>query len=350
MKIALDATPLIEPTGGVRRYTVELAQALSASFPEDEIWLISDQRIDANLPELRNARLGLGPQSAFGRKWWLWGLGRELSRIDADVFHGVDFSVPYLPARPSVMTVHDLSPWREETAAAASERVRRRTPLLIGLGAATMVITPTHAVRHEVIDRFRIHPDRVVAIHLAAPDWFRPAALPKGAPYFLYAGTIERRKNIGVLIDAWRELSRTQPVELWLAGRIRDGFEIRAEPGLRLIGLVEDERLPELYSGAVACLYPSLYEGFGLPVLEAMQCGAMVIASRDPAITEVAANAARQADARDPGAWLGAMRAALDHEIRCSCQKQSINRAAQFSWERTARLTREVYEEARRRF
>jgi glycosyltransferase involved in cell wall biosynthesis len=213
-----------------------------------------------------------------------------------------------------------------------------------------MVITPTHAVRHEVIDRFRIHPDRVVAIHLAAPDWFRPAALPKGAPYFLYAGTIERRKNIGVLIDAWRELSRTQPVELWLAGRIRDGFEIRAEPGLRLIGLVEDERLPELYSGAVACLYPSLYEGFGLPVLEAMQCGAMVIASRDPAITEVAANAARQADARDPGAWLGAMRAALDHEIRCSCQKQSINRAAQFSWERTARLTREVYEEARRRF
>jgi len=350
MKIALDATPLIEPTGGVRRYTTELAQALSAAFPEDEIWLISDQRIDSSLPELRNARVGLGPQSAFGRKWWLWGLGRELSRVDADIFHGVDFSVPYLPARPSVMTVHDLSPWRAESATAASERVRRRAPVLMGLGAATMVITPTQAIRKEVIDRFRIHPDRVVAIHLAAPDWFRPAAAPEGQPYFLYAGTIEPRKNIGVLIEAWRELSRTQPVELWLAGRVRDGFHAPSEPGLHLIGAVEDQRLPELYSGAVACLYPSLYEGFGLPVLEAMQCGAMVIASRDPAITEVAGDAASQADARDPKAWLEAMRAALDHEIRCSCQKRSLNRAAEFSWERTARLTREVYEEARRRF
>src|SRR5689334_21542794 len=141
MKIALDATPLIEPTGGVRRYTAELAQALSIAFPEDEIWLISDQQVDAYLPELRNAHLVLRPQSAIGRKWWLWGIGRELSRIGADVFHGVDFSVPYLPARPSVMTVHDLSPWREETASAASTRVRRRAPVLIGLGAATMVIT-----------------------------------------------------------------------------------------------------------------------------------------------------------------------------------------------------------------
>lgn len=350
MKIALDATPLIEPTGGVRRYTTELAQALSGSFPEDEIWLLSDQRIDANLPELRNARLGLGPQSAFGRRWWLWGLGRELSRIGADVFHGVDFSVPYLPARPSVMTVHDLSPWRQETATAASRRVRRRAPLLIGLGAATIVITPTQAIRNEVIDSFRIHPDRVAAIHLAASDWFRPTKPPTSAPYFLYAGALEPRKNIGIVIEAWRELTRTQPVELWLAGRVRGGFKAPAEPGLHLIGAVEDKRLPELYSGAVACLYPSLYEGFGLPVLEAMQCGAMVIASRDRAITEVAANAASQADARDPRAWLEAMRAALDPEIRRSFQKRSLNRAAEFSWNRTARLTREVYEEARRRF
>jgi glycosyltransferase involved in cell wall biosynthesis len=352
MRIALDATALTEPTGGVRRYTEELARALSACYPDDEIWLISDQLFDTDLFRLPNVRRGLGPQSAFARKWWLWGIRRELSRIGADVFHGVDFSVPYLPLRPSVMTVHDLSPWREETVGSTSHRVRRRAPVLIGLGAATMVITPTHAIRDEVIGRFRVHPDRVVAIPLAAAERFQPVpASSEAGPFFLYVGTIEPRKNIAVLIDAWRELRRTESIELWLAGRVRNGFEPpRDAPGLRMLGAVEDEMLPELYSRAVACIYPSIYEGFGLPVLEAMQCGAMVIASRDPAITEVAGGAAAQVDAGDIAGWVQAMRAALDPDTRCRWRRRSLERAAQFSWERTAHLTHDVYEEARRRF
>jgi len=118
-----------------------------------------------------------------------------------------------------------------------------------------------------------------------------------------------------------------------------------------VIGEVPEEDLPGWHSGAVACLYPSLYEGFGLPVLEAMQCGALVIASRDPAVSEVAGNAAVLLDARDPGSWVAAMNAAaLQPEQMEVRRSKALQRAKLFSWERTARLTRDVYLEAVRCF
>ena len=129
----------------------------------------------------------------------------------------------------------------------------------------------------------------------------------------MYVGTLEPRKNIGLILDLWRELRREHPIDLVLVGRRRADFpEIPAEPGLRLAGLTPEEDLPALYSGAVACLYPSYYEGFGLPVLEAMQCGALVIASRDPAILEVAGDGAILLDVRDRGPWMEALRLAVD--------------------------------------
>jgi glycosyltransferase involved in cell wall biosynthesis len=116
-------------------------------------------------------------------------------------------------------------------------------------------------------------------------------------------------------------------------------------------GEVADEDLAALYSGAVACCYPSLYEGFGLPVLEAMQCGAAVIVSTDPAVRETAGGAAMQADARDVRAWKEAMTALLARpELRAAWQERARARAREFSWARTARLTREAYAEAIRRF
>jgi glycosyltransferase involved in cell wall biosynthesis len=352
MRIAIDATPLTAPTGGVRRYTEELVRALAACFPEDVLYLVSDQPFETALLSLPNVRRGSGPRSRLERKWWLWGLGRELARIGGEVFHGVDFSVPYLPLNASVMTLHDLSPWREVDAAATSERVRRRTPVLIGLQLTTMMITHTRAVRAAAIEHFRIHPDRIVSIPLAASDRFRPVAASESLPpYFLYVGTLEARKNISVIIDAWRELRRSANVELWLAGRAREGFPAPAgQDGLRVLGAVDDERLPELYSGALACVYPSTYEGFGLPVLEAMQCGSLVITSRDPAVCEVSGGAAVQVDANDGRGWVQAMASALEPAVRQEWSRRALARAAEFSWERTARLTHEIYEQARRRF
>jgi glycosyltransferase involved in cell wall biosynthesis len=340
---ALDATPLTVPTGGVRRYTCELARALAAHYTEDQYWLLSDQSFVMPAPVSVNLHKGDGPRTAAERRWWLWGLEREMIRHGVEVFHGTDFSVPYLSRRPSVITVHDLSPW---LGGEASGRVRRRVPVLLRARIPTMIVTPSEAVRRAAISRFRLDSGRVVATPLAASIHFHPVEAPPPArPYFLFVGTLEPRKNIARLIEAWREVRKSEDVDLVLAGRSRDNFAVpAAEPGLRVLGAVREEDLPALYAGAIAFVYPSLYEGFGLPVLEAMQCGVTVITSRDPAIMEVSDGAAVHVDATDVRALAEAMRA------RPARREESLRRAAQFSWSKTAQKTREVYDDAVRFF
>src|ERR1700688_206386 len=138
MKIALDASPLAIPSGGVRRYTEELSRALAENFSEDEFWLLSDQRFEPPVPEHPNLKVGREPRNLLERRWWLWGLQGEISRLGIDVFHGTDFGVPYLPVRPSVMTLHDLSPWMDPGWHSEADRIRKRTPMLLRLGLATM--------------------------------------------------------------------------------------------------------------------------------------------------------------------------------------------------------------------
>lgn len=341
MIAALDATPLTVPTGGVKRYTTELARALAVGYPDDQYWLISDQKFKMPEPLLQNLHKGDGPHSAAERRWWLWGINREMMHRAVEVFHGTDFSVPYLSRRPSVMTLHDLSPWLGTD---ASARVRRRVPVLLRAGIPAMVITPSEAVRRATIARFRLDQERVVAVPEAASSHFRPIkTAPAERPYFLFVGTLEPRKNVVRVIEAWKEVRKTQEVDLVLAGRLREDFAApHPQEGMKVLGAVPDEDLPALYSGAVAVVYPSLYEGFGLPVLEAMQCGATVITSRDPAIMEVSGGAAVHVEATDVRALAEAM---LARPVR---REESLKRAAQFSWSATARKTREVYDAARR--
>jgi len=345
MRIAIEAAPLTLSSGGLLRYTTELSLALARCFPEDEIFLVSDQPFAMPAASPPNLRRGGTPSNAAERRWWLWGLNRELARLGADVIHGPDFAVPYLSRRPSVLSLHDLSPWMDPGWHHAATRVKRRTPALLEWGIATMVVTHTEHVRKQAIERFRLHPDRVVAIAPGAAHWFCPLDTDPPAPYFLFVGTLEPRKNVPALIEAWRAVRRECPIDLILAGRRRDDFPpLAEEPGLRWLGEVADDDLPRLYSGASAFVYPSLYEGFGLPVLEAMQCGAPVIVSR--ALAEVAADAAIYADT--PRELAAAMRAVASRPA--DWRARSLARAATFSWDRTARQTREVYLEAGRRF
>jgi alpha-1,3-rhamnosyl/mannosyltransferase len=217
------------------------------------------------------------------------------------------------------------------------------------MGVATMVITPGERVRKQAIGRFRLRPDRVIAIPEAAAPWFRPAEpFVHGKRYFLFVGTIEPRKNVTAMIDAWREVRRDLDIDLLIAGRTRaDAPPLASEPGLRLMGEVADDSLRALYSGALAVVYPSLYEGFGLPVLEAMQCGAVVIASK--AVEEVGGNAVVYAD--DSSELARAMREiASSVERLAELRSRSLAHARLFTWDRTARQTYEVYREARKRF
>jgi len=352
MKIALDATPLTEPSGGARRYTEELTRALCDTFAADQFVWLSDRSFTLSLGR-PNLRAGQGARNMLERRWWSWGLQGQISRLGIELFHGTDFAVPYLPLRPSVMTLHDLSPWLDPAWHSTAGRIRQRTPMLLRLGLAAMVITPSEAVRRAAIERFHLPADRVVAVPHAAGAGFRPVELAQAdPPYLLYVGTLEPRKNIGLILDLWRELRREQAVDLVLAGRRRADFPVIAsEPGLQVLGYTADEALPALYSGAIACLYPSYYEGFGLPVLEAMQCGALVIASRDPAIMEVAGDGAILLDVRDRAAWMDALRPALTQPERMrAIREKALLKAGEFSWTETAKRTRAVYDQAAERF
>jgi glycosyltransferase involved in cell wall biosynthesis len=353
MRVAIEAASLALSSGGLARYTGELSLALARCFPEDCFFLVSDQPFRMPAGASVNLQRGGGPRNVAERRWWMWGLSRESARLQVDVFHGPDFAVPYVPKLPSVMTLHDVSPWLNPGWHHAAGRVRRRTPVLLELGIATMVITPSESVRKQVIDRFHVAANRVVAIPEAPAPWLHKSAHKSGTGYaipnyFLFVGTLEPRKNLPALIEAFREVRAHHDVNLVLAGRPRaDAPKIPEMPGLHVLGEVPDADLPALYSNALALVYPSLYEGFGLPVLEAMQCGACVIASS--AVAEAGGQAAVYADT--PEALADAMRQALsDPEWLAGKRALSLARAREFSWERTARLTYEVYREARNRF
>lgn len=325
MRVALDGMPLAISSGGLKRYTEELLHALREEYPADEFEAL---------------------EGGTRRLWWSVRLPLELLRRGFQLFHGTNFEVPYVPVTASVMSVHDVSPWLNPEWHHGAGRVRSRARALIQLGIPTMLLTGTEAVKRQIVEMFAVHPDRVAVV----PDAARIERVPfsPAKPYFLFVGTLEPRKNVPALVRAWRAVRETHDVDLIIAGRRReDGPELPPESGLEVLGEVPDDDLPRLYSGALALVYPSLYEGFGLPVVEAMRCGTPVIASRDPALVEVSSGAAIHAG---PGELADAM----DLIARCPGERvrrarAGVERAAEFTWAHTARLTREVYEEAIRR-
>jgi glycosyltransferase involved in cell wall biosynthesis len=212
---------------------------------------------------------------------------------------------------------------------------------------ARLVITVSRFSRDEICDRLGVPSGRVAVIPNGVSAAFSPAADPAPVraalgldrPYVLALATRVARKNLGAL-DAARTRLAERGIELVTAGGGRGYMREGELPGGRALGYVAEERLPGLYAGALAFAMPSLYEGFGLPCLEAMACGTPVVAADRTALPEVCASAALRVDPHDPAGFAAALlRLATDDAERARLSAAGRERAARFTWERTAELT-----------
>lgn len=346
LRVALDCGPLLDPPTGVGRYVRELATSLA---PHCEVVRYAVAYGGGRDDSITRWRL-----PARAARWSWRRLGRpHLERLvgAVDLVHATNFVLPALRSTPGVVTVHDLSFLRDDTWP-GGERLRDLVPW--SLRRAASVIVPSNAVRLEVGERYGLEDGRVVV----TPEGVAPAffgATPLGAEalgrlgipgrFIVAVGTIEPRKNLARLLRAWRGARSELPgVSLVLAGPKGWGPELEATEGVVLTGWVGDATLPGLLAAAEAFCYPSLYEGFGLPPLEAMATGTPALVGSYDAAPEVLGDAALLIDPLDTDALTdGLVRIASDDPLRRKLASAGRARASTYTWERTARLTAAAY-------
>ena len=367
MRIGLDGLSLTQLKTGVGVYTFELARALATHAPNDEFQLISPKPFylagsaDSMPP---NLSLAHSKPNLLGRRWWSLGMPSYLRRNSIALFHGTNFEVPLRGDCPSVVTIHDLSLLLHSSTHKTRAVLRGRLRLPQMARRATLVITDSEPVRSEVCEHLGLAPEKVIAIPLAPQPEFTPMPPQFTADarkrwgvedeFVLYAGTVEPRKNLITLLRAFEEVLRTTSLrpQLVIAGKLGwkendalvDMEQSRFKDRIKITGYVTDADLCALYSSCRVFVYPSIYEGFGLPPLEAMACGAPVIASAVPSVTS---DAARVIDPKDvQGLARNIVELFTDAKARESLSAAGREHAAKFSWAQTAMLTREVYQEA----
>jgi alpha-1,3-rhamnosyl/mannosyltransferase len=374
MRIGLDGFPLVSPKTGVGHYTFELAKELARLAPEHSFELIAPAALPAavlaEVSELPNLRAVSVSTNVLTRRWWAVGLPHYTRRAELVLFHGTNDEVALRNRARNVLTIHDLSvllhPDKHDQN--ILRRARRRLPIMIR--NAARIITPTEGVKNEVCQRFKIDP-RVVSVTPEAPrKTFHPVASGVAAEvrqrltidddFILFVGTIEPRKNLLTLLRAFQQLlarthRRPQLVIAGGAGWLTEEFDrfvASANFGdrLRLTGYLNDDDLRALYSSCKLFVYPSLYEGFGLPPLEAMACGAPVVASQIAASVETLNGNACFFEPSDADALANAIGRLLESPDELHRMSAAgLEHAARFSWEKTARLTLNVYEELLRK-
>jgi glycosyltransferase involved in cell wall biosynthesis len=269
--------------------------------------------------------------------WYPFALGR---RRDGDVLHCPTYRGPLRSALPLVVTVHDLAVLRHPDA--FNRWTRTYSPRVVPrvLAAARRIIAVSEFTRRELVELLRVPDEKIRVVPNGIDDEFTPEGPAADGEYVLAVGTLEPRKNLPRLVEA----ARRSGVELRVVGaRGWGGVEVGGN-GVRWLGEVTDADLARLYRGARCVAYPSVYEGFGIPVLEAMACGAPVVTSRGTAMEEIADGAAVLVDPSDPAELAaGIERAAAERE---TLVPRGLERARAFRWDAVARATVGVYREA----
>ncbi|KPL88391.1 glycosyltransferase family 4 protein [Ardenticatena maritima] len=382
MNIAIDYTAGLVQRAGVGRYTRGLVQALTADPQGDTYTLLYTRDAEPAAADVRPAfpehvrwqRLPFTQRQA-ALLWQRVRLPLPGDRWagDADIYHSPDFVLPPLKRARGIVTVHDLSflvrpEFHEPSLARYLQRAVPRS-----VEQAAHIFADSEYTRQELQRHLGVAPERVSVVYPGVEPRFRPydfgneadhqelmqvrAAFSLDAPFILFVGTIEPRKNIRTLIRAYRLLRQKMKFvfhELIIAGGIGWGEsddiytfvdDLRLGGHVLFAGYVADAFLPALYNLADLVVYPSHYEGFGLPVLEAMACGTPVVTGRNTSLPEVGGDAVLYVDdVEDEEALAEAMHRALnDKELRAELRQKGLEHAKRFTWERAAEQARQAY-------
>jgi glycosyltransferase involved in cell wall biosynthesis len=367
MRIAFDATGIPRLMAGAAVYTCELARALAAVDSENEYVIFARGTHFDDLPAMRPGVRVLkvrAPSRPLRLLWEQTVLPWRLRQLRIDVLHSPHHTMPLAPCGcRRVVTFHDLTFFLLPERYPTTRRLYFQTMTRLSARVADAVIVPSEAVKGDVMRILGLPRERVFAIPEAAGPAFHPQdAVAIEAvrrryglegPFLLSVGSLEPGKNRERLLQAFarlraRGLTHTLVVAGQRAWRYEGEAPLAQQLGLadsvRFLGHVPQADLPALYSAAEVFVFPSLYEGFGLPALEALACGTPVVASNVSALPEVVGDAALQVPPLDVEALADAMERLLrDDGLRSDLRERGLARAAQFSWEKAARQTVEVY-------
>jgi alpha-1,3-rhamnosyl/mannosyltransferase len=359
VKLTLVVDALEPPLTGIGRYTWELCSRLPGQAGVGELDYFSNGRFVADPGKFMKSR-----------RWPGRRLPRFVSRrlvrrrLAGRLVHGPNYFLPS-DAESGIITVHDLSVFRHPETHPADRRQAFEREFQRSLARASHVIADTETIRREIIETFGLADDRVSAIPLGVDARFRPRpgdelvcelasfGLQPGA-YALCVSTLEPRKKIAELVRAWKGLPATErdgsPLVLagargWLNEALHEAIRDATREGwLKHLDFVPESSLAALYAGAKLFLYPSVYEGFGLPPLEAMASGAPVLVADRSCLPEVCGNAAGYVEPDDTQGFTAAIAAALgDSKWRKDAREKGLRRASEFSWDSCVERTADLY-------
>jgi glycosyltransferase involved in cell wall biosynthesis len=373
MRIGINAHLLAGETGfrqaGVSRYLEGVLSGLPAVLdPADELVVWAARGVAAPTPALSSGwqpSLLLTTNPLARIAWEQTVLPLLARRARLDLFHGPVNVAPPLIGCPTVVTVHDLGFVRFPETLRSGRRRYLTAATRASVHRAARVIAVSASTKRDLVELLDTDPARIAVVPLAADQRFRPmtageqarfrAAKGLDRPYILAVGTLEPRKNLPLLIRAFARVAPELPHDLivvggvgWLSGEVPATIErLGLGERVRLLGFGAPAELPGWYGAADLFVFPSLFEGFGLPPLEAMACGAPVISSNAASLPEVVGEAAISVDPTDEAGFAAAIRTVLfDAALAADLGARGLARAAKFSWQRTAAATMAVYREA----